>query len=86
MAFNKDRLSLMAVSGVKNAAGVAKGVGFYFYHAHGDTATGAAYFAPALSLGLKENDLVYVPDDVAGPVLGYISSAGTLTAVSVLAA
>lgn len=79
MAFDKTRLSMMAVSGVKDASGDPKGVGFYFYHAHGDDVTAAKYFEDAMDLGVKENDLVYVPDDDSGnPMLGYIDSNGTL--------
>jgi hypothetical protein len=72
----------MAVTGVRDADGAAKGVNFWFYHAHGDAATGIGYFADALGIGMTENDLIYVPDGSGGvPVLGYVSAAGTLTSV-----
>jgi hypothetical protein len=79
VAFNKDHLSLMAVTGIKDVNGVAKGVNFWFYHAYGDVATGAGYFADALILGMTEDDLIFIPDDAGGtPLLGVITDAGTL--------
>lgn len=83
MAFNKDQLSLMAVTGVKDVDGNAKGVNFWFYHARGDDATGVGYFADALNIGMTENDLIFVPDSVSGvPIIGVITAAGTLADVA----
>lgn len=79
MAFNKDHLSLMAVTGVRDAAGDAKGVNFWFYHAYGDVATGIGYFADAFNIGMTENDLIFIPDNAGGtPLLGVITDVGTL--------
>lgn len=79
MAFEKNQLSLMAVTGVKDTDGNAKGVNFWFYHAHGDDVTDGNYFEDALDLGMTENDLIFIPDDDGGtPLLGVIDSNGAL--------
>lgn len=84
MAFDRNKLSVMAVTGVQDENGDPKGVGFYFYHANGDNALAADYFADALKIGMKENDLVYILDDDAGsPVIGYVNADGTVKNVDV---
>lgn len=83
MAFNKDHLSLMAVTGVMDVAGNATGVNFWFYHAHGENVKGANYFVEALGLGMTPNDLIYVPDGLGGvPIIGYVNAVGTITNVA----